>query len=110
MKDIAVQQNGVGKTPDQIRLALDTLGSFDFSGHILSVFVRTCAPPYLEDEHPDIRKAAALTCCRLFICDPICHQVSNHSTEIISDVLDKLLKFGIADPDPDIRHCIAIIG
>ena len=73
IKDIAVQQSGTTKAPEQIRLALDTLGSFDFSGHILNEFVRSCALPYLEDDHPDIRKAAALTCCRLFVRDPICH-------------------------------------
>ncbi|EJD07323.1 atypical/PIKK/FRAP protein kinase [Fomitiporia mediterranea MF3/22] len=103
IKDIAVQQTGATKAPAEIRLALDTLGSFDFSGHILNEFVRSCAVPYLEDDHPDIRQAAALTCCRLFVRDPICHQVSNHSIEIISDVLDKLLTVGIADPDPAIR-------
>ncbi|KAI5120260.1 hypothetical protein M0805_004596 [Coniferiporia weirii] len=106
IKDIAVQQNGATKSPDQIRLALDSLGSFDFSGHILNEFVRNCALPYLEDDHPEIRQAAALTCCRLFVRDPICHQISNHSIEIISDVLDKLLTVGIADPDPDIRHTV----
>ncbi|KAL5537169.1 TOR1 [Sanghuangporus sanghuang] len=103
IKDIAVQQSGATKAPEQIRLALETLGSFDFSGHILNEFVRSCALPYLEDDHPDIRQAAALTCCRLFVRDPICHQVSNHSIEIISDVLDKLLTVAIADPDPAIR-------
>ncbi|THH04859.1 hypothetical protein EW145_g5218 [Phellinidium pouzarii] len=106
IKDIAVQQNGATKSPDQIRLALECLGSFDFSGHILNEFVRNCALPYLEDDHPEIRQAAALTCCRLFVRDPICHHVSNHSIEIISDVLDKLLTVGIADPDPDIRHTV----
>jgi FKBP12-rapamycin complex-associated protein len=39
-----------------------------------------------------------MTCCRLFDKDPICYQASNHSIEIVSDVLDKLLTVGIADP------------
>ena len=43
-------------------------------------------------------QAAALTCCHLFIKDPICYQASNHSTEIVGDVIDKLLTVGIADP------------
>ena len=106
MKDIAVQQNGAAKSPELIRLALETLGSFDFSGHILNEFVCYCALPYLESDHPEVRKAAALTCCRLFVRDPICHQISNHSIEIIGDVLDKLLTVGIADPDPDIRQTV----
>lgn len=105
-KELVVQQTSSSKTPEQIRLALDTLGSFDFSGHILNEFVRNCALPYLEDDHREVRQAAALTCCRLFVRDPICHQVSNHSIEIISDVLDKLLTVGIADPDPEIRQTV----
>ena len=67
------------------------------SGHILNEFVRDAALPYLEDDHAEVRKAAALTCCRLFVRDPICYPASNHSVEIISDVLDKLLTVGVAD-------------
>jgi len=65
---------------------------------VLNEFVRNCALPYLEEESPEVRRAAALTCCRLFDKDPICYQASNHSIEIVSDVLDKLLTVGIADP------------
>ncbi|KAI0316749.1 atypical/PIKK/FRAP protein kinase [Amylostereum chailletii] len=97
------QSNGASKSPELITLALDTLGSFDFSGHILNEFVRNCALPYLEEDHAEIRRAAALTCCRVFARDSICYQGSNHSIEIISDVLDKLLTVGIADPDASIR-------
>ena len=68
------------------------------SGHTLNEFVRRAALPYLESDNPAVRQGAALTCCRLFISDPICHHASNHSIEIISDVLDKLLTVGIADP------------
>ncbi|KZT51925.1 phosphatidylinositol 3-kinase [Calocera cornea HHB12733] len=91
---------GVPNKRDQdITLALVTLGSFDFTGHALSEFTRTCALPYIEDDDPKIRQAAALTCCHLFMRDPICHQTSVHAMRIISDVLDKLLAVGIADPD-----------
>jgi phosphatidylinositol kinase/protein kinase (PI-3 family) len=70
-------------------------------GHVLNEFVRNAALPYLEDDHAEVRRAAALTCCRLFVRDPICFQASSHAIEIISDVLDKLLTVGIADPgDP----------
>ena len=69
-----------------------------FLGHILNEFVRQCALPYLEDDNAEVRKAAALTCCELFIKDPICYQSSSHAIEVISDVLDKLLTVGIADP------------
>lgn len=67
-------------------------------GHVLNEVVRQCALPYLEDDHTEVRKAAALTCCELFIKDPICYQSSSHAIEVISDVLDKLLTVGIADP------------
>jgi FKBP12-rapamycin complex-associated protein len=69
-----------------------------FLGHVLNEFVRQCALPYLEDDNSDVRKAAALTCCELFIKDPICYQSSSHAIEVIGDVLDKLLTVGIADP------------
>jgi phosphatidylinositol kinase/protein kinase (PI-3 family) len=64
----------------------------------LNEFVRACALPYLEDDHTEVRRAAALTCCCLFVRDPICYQTSSHATEITNDVLHKLLIVGIADP------------
>ncbi|KAJ8079507.1 phosphatidylinositol kinase- protein kinase tor1 [Marasmius tenuissimus] len=94
------------KNSEMITLALNTLGSFDFSGHILNEVVRQCALPYLEDDHTEVRRAAALTCCRLFVRDPITYQASSHAIEVISDVLDKLLTVGIADPDPSIRQTV----
>ncbi|KAG5219649.1 phosphatidylinositol kinase- protein kinase [Salix suchowensis] len=38
--------------------------------------------------------------------DPICYQASNRAIETLSDVLDKLLTVGIADPDANIRHVV----
>lgn len=102
-----------GKNSELITLALSTLGSFDFSGrpstalryqpdprlgHVLNEFVRGAGLPYLDDDNPEVRRAAALACCRVFVKDPICYQASSHAIEIISDVLDKLLTVGIADP------------
>lgn len=54
--------------------------------------------PYLQSDSPHVREAAAITCCRLFVEDPICYQASNRAIETLSDVLDKLLTVGIADP------------
>ncbi|PFH51827.1 hypothetical protein AMATHDRAFT_58344 [Amanita thiersii Skay4041] len=106
-RDITTTQTTVvEKSPELITLALVTLGTFDFSGHVLNEFVRTCALPYLEDDNPEVRRAAAQTCCRLFVRDPICYQASSHAIEVISDVLDKLLTVGIADPMADIRHTV----
>lgn len=82
----------------EITLALHTLGSFDFSGHVLNEFVRDCVIRYVEDDHPEVRKAAALTCCQLFVRDPICYQTSNHAIQVVGEVIDKLLTVGISDP------------
>ncbi|EIW52012.1 atypical/PIKK/FRAP protein kinase [Trametes versicolor FP-101664 SS1] len=94
------------KTPETLTLALTTLHTFDFSGHVLNEFVHDCALPYLDSDFPDVRRAAAMTCCRLFVRDPICYQASNRSIQIISDAINKLLSVAIADPDAEIRHTV----
>ncbi|KAK3724196.1 phosphatidylinositol kinase-related protein kinase tor1 [Vermiconidia calcicola] len=94
------------KRDKEIALALHTLGSFDFSGHVLNEFVRDVAIRYVEDDDPVIRKAAALTCCQLFVKDPIVHQTSHHAIQVVSDVIEKLLTVGVADPVPDIRNTV----
>ena len=73
------------------------MGTFDFSGHALSEFLNEDVLPF-EDDHPGVRQAAALTCCRILSRDPICYQASNHSIEIVSGVIDKLLTIAVADP------------
>ncbi|KAI5794446.1 armadillo-type protein [Peziza echinospora] len=99
-----------GQTPEarnvEITLALHTLGSFDFSGHVLNEFVRDCVIKYVEDDNPEVRKAAALTCCQLFVRDPICYQTSNHAIQVVGEVIDKLLTVGISDPEPEIRRTV----
>lgn len=90
----------------EIALALHTLGSFDFSGHILNEFVRDVAINYVENDNAEIRKASALTCCQLFVHDPIINQTSGHSIQVVREVIDKLLTVGIGDPDPEIRRTV----
>ncbi|KAG5980720.1 hypothetical protein E4U55_003721 [Claviceps digitariae] len=90
----------------EVKLALNTLGSFDFSGHVLNEFVRDVAVKYVEDEDPEIREAAALTCCQLYIRDPIVNQTSYHSLQVVGDVIEKLLTVGISDPEADIRQTV----
>jgi FKBP12-rapamycin complex-associated protein len=90
----------------EIKLALNTLGSFDFSGHVLNEFVRDVAIKYVEDDNPDIREAAALTCCQLYVRDPIVNQTSYHAIQVVSEVIEKLLTVGVADPDPGIRRTV----
>ncbi|KAF7308485.1 Serine/threonine-protein kinase TOR [Mycena chlorophos] len=94
------------RDPEQIKLALNILGTFDFSGHVLSEFVRSCALPYVEEDHAEVRREAAVTCCRLFVRDPIFYSSSSHAIQVISDVLNKLLTVAIADPEPSIRKVV----
>jgi FKBP12-rapamycin complex-associated protein len=90
----------------EIKLALNTLGSFDFSGHVLNEFVRDVAIKYVEDENPDIREAAALTCCQLYVMDPILNQTSYNAIQVVSEVIEKLLTVGVADPNAGIRKIV----
>ncbi|OAL49589.1 ARM repeat-containing protein [Pyrenochaeta sp. DS3sAY3a] len=92
----------------EIALALHTLGSFDFTGHVLNEFVRDVAIRYVEADNPEIRKRAALTCCQLFVKDPIVHQTSTHATKVVGDIIEKLLTVGVGDVDPDIRWDVLI--
>ncbi|KAE9388869.1 hypothetical protein BT96DRAFT_786743, partial [Gymnopus androsaceus JB14] len=58
-RDLNVSQvSGNGKDSGVITLALKTPGAFDFNGHTLN---EGCALPYLEDDHPEVRHAAAMT-------------------------------------------------
>ncbi|KAI8344851.1 armadillo-type protein [Chlamydoabsidia padenii] len=103
-----LREGATGDTKDNsiIVLALKTLGSFDFSSHILNEFVRDCIVNYLDDDMAEIRKAAAVTCCQLFVRDPICNQTSAHAIKVVGEVLEKLLTVGIADPDAGIRQTV----
>ncbi|KAF9387898.1 phosphatidylinositol kinase- protein kinase tor1 [Podila verticillata] len=91
---------------ETIILALNILGSFSFAGHALSEFVRDSCLRYLEDENTGVRRAAAQTCTKLFSEDSILNQTSQHADQIVSDVLERLLLVGIADPDSSIRHTV----
>jgi FKBP12-rapamycin complex-associated protein len=90
----------------EIKLALNTLGSFDFSGHVLNEFVRDVAIKYVEDDDPEIREAAALTCCQLYVRDPIVNQSSYHALQVVADVIERLLTVGVSDPEPKIRRTV----
>ncbi|KAG9294210.1 hypothetical protein G9A89_021569 [Geosiphon pyriformis] len=94
------------KDSEAITLALSTLGSFNFEDHKLNEFVRDCVVRYLETDNVDVRKAAALTCCRLLARDPIMDQTSNQASQVVNEVLEKLLAVGVADPEPTIRETV----
>ena len=88
----------------QIKLALLTFGRFDFTGYILNEFVRDVAIKYTEDVNPVIREASAMTCCQLFVRDPIVFQTSSLALQVVSEVLEKLLVVAVADPEATIRQ------
>ncbi|XP_033096355.1 serine/threonine-protein kinase mTOR-like [Anneissia japonica] len=93
-------------------LALQTLGTFDFEGHSLTQFVRHCADQFLSIEHKEIRMEAARTCSRLlqpsihFRGSRAPHAMSTTNTQVVADVLNKLLMVAITDTDSDIRYCV----
>nr|ODN92931.1 atypical/PIKK/FRAP protein kinase [Cryptococcus depauperatus CBS 7855] len=101
-----LQTSAGGQSPETLVLALKVLGEFDFSGHTLNEFVRDGALPYLEHDSPEVRSAAIAASTQLYVNDPICHQTSSHSVEIVSDVLEKLLIVAITDPNHSIRYTV----
>ena len=100
------QQNGIVHGDPEVALALDTLGSFDFRGHTLNEFVRDVALGYVKNYSPQIRKAAALTCCQIYVQDPIIKQTSYHAIGVVRSVVSQLLNTATADPVPDIRRTV----
>ena len=92
----------------EIALALNTLGTFDFAGHVLNEFVRDVIIRYVDSNNAGIRKAAALTCCQLYIRDPIINQTSFHAIRVVGEVIERLLAVGVADTDPDIRRTVLL--
>ena len=78
------------------------------AGHVLDEFVHDCALQYLDSDHTEVRRAAALTCCRLFVRDPICYKARSRSIEVVSDVVDKLLTVSIADSGKSIHNVFVV--
>ena len=58
---------------------------------------------YLEDDDLEIRKAASVACCRVLVREPCTPLHGNYTSQLIGEVLEKLLTVGIADPEPSIR-------
>jgi serine/threonine-protein kinase mTOR len=90
----------------EVKLALKTLGSFDFSGHVLNEFVRDVAIKYVDDDDAEVREAAALTCCQLYVRDPIVNQTSQHAIQVVADVIERLLTVAVSDADAKIRRTV----
>eukprot|EP00004_Rigifila_ramosa_P027283 TRINITY_DN882_c0_g1_i1.p1 TRINITY_DN882_c0_g1~~TRINITY_DN882_c0_g1_i1.p1 ORF type:complete len:2377 (-),score=590.06 TRINITY_DN882_c0_g1_i1:39-6899(-) len=92
--------------PELTILALRTLGTFDFSGNQLSEFAREVVLNYTDDDNTQIRKEACLTCATLLTRPNEAAQTKGHGAIVVSEVLEKLLTVGIADPDPSIRLAV----
>ena len=100
------QSSGIVHGDHEVALALRTLGDFDFKGHMLNEFVRDVALPYVRNSNADVRKAAALTCCQIYVQDPIIKQISYHSIGVVRSVVSQLLNTAVADPKPEIRRAV----
>ena len=72
----------------------------------MNEFVRDVAIRFVENDNPEIRKASALTCCQLYVRDPIIHQTSFHAIRVVGEVISKLLSVGVGDTDPEIRRTV----
>lgn len=105
-REVMLSKEGLtsNMTDDElIVLTLEILGSFDFKGQSLAEFVKNCALYYIDHDNPRVRKAAALTSSHLYIDDPICFQVSAHSLQLVSQVLERLLTVALSDQVAEIR-------
>lgn len=87
-------------------LALETLGTFDLQAnrHIpVMQFVHNVVVRYLDSDIAGIRKAAAITCCKLVLPPGEEAPTKGEVARPVSAVLDRLLTVGIADTEADIR-------
>eukprot|EP00002_Diphylleia_rotans_P028068 TRINITY_DN5657_c0_g1_i3.p1 TRINITY_DN5657_c0_g1~~TRINITY_DN5657_c0_g1_i3.p1 ORF type:complete len:1876 (-),score=390.71 TRINITY_DN5657_c0_g1_i3:1816-7443(-) len=91
---------------DSIILAIKTLGTFNFRGHMLIDFARDVVLSYTDDDNPLIRKEAALTCSKLLSSPDQSAPTKGQAAIVIGEVLAKLLTVAISDPDPSIRSTI----
>lgn len=88
--------------PKLIALALRTLGTFDFTPHVLTEMVRESIVNYLDDDNPIIRAEAAKTCTKLIVKPGQPALAVGHGAIMVAEVLEKLLIVGIADPDAQV--------
>lgn len=92
--------------PSLIILALMTLHQFPFNyarQHALVGLLRNVVLTYLDDEMPYIRKEAAITCAKLIPKIIEASSTRPHTTQMMFEVLKRLVIVGIADTIPAIR-------
>ncbi|KAK1142044.1 phosphatidylinositol kinase- protein kinase tor1 [Aspergillus melleus] len=91
---------------DTFVFALNVLGDFDFGSLPTSAIVQKVMFKYVEHESPEVRKTAALTCCRYFLRDFMLKRPGCKLPRIPPDALRRLLSLGIGDPDANIRGAV----
>ena len=101
---VILQQQRLASMPEEAAFQENILTKP--GGHVLNEFVRDVAIKYVEDDDPEIRNAAALTCCQLYVRDPIVNQTSYHALQVVADVIEKLLTVGVSDPVAKIRETV----
>ncbi|CAN3370118.1 serine/threonine-protein kinase Tor2p [Diutina catenulata] len=83
--------------------ALKMLARFEFGGVHLYEFIQKVAIIYLSYASPRVRREAVITSTKIFAAEPIVHQTSINSLNIVNEVLDKLLTVAVTDPVAEIR-------
>ncbi|KAH7108058.1 FAT domain-containing protein [Auriculariales sp. MPI-PUGE-AT-0066] len=94
---------GASNDAAMLRLALDTLASFDFEGQNLLDFVRDAAQPYLAHPVPEVRAAAARCCASLLSGSRLLYYSSQNAVDIVDTVVGRLVRIGVADPHTRVR-------
>ena len=127
----SLSMSGRLETIAKVVLSLQTLGSFGDSDGMVAIegirlpillFVRKVAAHYLQHPSSQVRRAAALTCCKLLIpvrlpqiADGVPHDVQHaamkrrlgiHSGRVVEEVLTKLIQVSVSDPSPVVRLCV----
>lgn len=60
----------------------------------------------MDSKDRDVRLHASLAACTLFMKDPIAHHTSTASISTIDQVIGRLVRAALADPDPEIRATV----
>lgn len=89
-----------------IRLALGVLQTFDWRGKILTPLIQDGVLGYLDSRDREVRMEASLATCKLFMKDPIAHHTSTAAVEVTNQVVEKLIRVALSDPDPEIRSLV----
>ena len=131
---ISISMEDDSDTVMKVVLSLRTLGTLtdrekydDENFSMLLLFVRDIAVQYLSHPQKEVRREAAMTCCRLllpkyianksgifiikngeniFNNEPVITRFGHASRNIVEEVLRKLLQVSVSDSSPMVRLCV----